>query len=65
MADAAPRRTGDRRPVRGGLRGASAEAREQIGGFYLIDVPTLDDAVGWARRIPQLPGDCIEVRATT
>jgi hypothetical protein len=45
--------------------GLFAEAKEQIGGFYLIDVPMLGDAPGWARRIPQRPGDCIEVRATT
>jgi hypothetical protein len=44
--------------------GPFAEAKEQVGGFYLIDVPTLDEAVQWARKIPLLPTDKIEVRAT-
>ena len=43
--------------------GPFAEAKEQVGGFYTIDVPTVEDAVEWARRIPLLPGDKIEVRA--
>ena len=42
--------------------GPFAEAKEQVGGFYVIDVPTVEEAVGWARRIPMLPGDAIEVR---
>jgi hypothetical protein len=44
--------------------GPFAEAKEQVGGFYAIDVPTIDDAVAWARKIPMLSGDRIEVRAT-
>ena len=43
--------------------GPFAETKEQLGGFYVIDVPTIEEAVGWARRIPLLPGDRIEVRA--
>ena len=42
--------------------GPFAETKEQLGGFYVIDVPTLEEAVEWARRIPMLPGDKIEVR---
>lgn len=42
--------------------GPFAESKEQIGGFYTIDVPTIDEAVEWARKIPMLPGDKIEVR---
>jgi hypothetical protein len=42
--------------------GPFSEAKEQLGGFYVIDVPTVEDAVGWARQIPTLPGDTIEVR---
>ena len=42
--------------------GPFAEAKEQVGGYYTIDVPTIEDAVEWARRIPLLPGDKIEVR---
>jgi hypothetical protein len=42
--------------------GPFAEAKEHLGGFYVIDVATMDDAVGWAKRIPTLPGDIVEVR---
>ena len=42
--------------------GPFAEAKEQVGGFYLIDVPTLDEAVEWGKKIPLLPGDKLEVR---
>jgi hypothetical protein len=42
--------------------GPFAEAKEQVGGFYTVDVPTIEDAVEWARKIPMLPGDKIEVR---
>jgi hypothetical protein len=45
--------------------GPFAETKEQLGGFYAVDVPTIEEAVEWARRIPLLPGDKIEVRATT
>jgi hypothetical protein len=44
--------------------GPFAEAKEQVGGYYTIDVPGIDDAVRWARKIPMLPGDKIEVRKT-
>ena len=42
--------------------GPFAELREQLGGFYLIDVPDLDAALDWARRMPGLDGGCVEVR---
>ena len=42
--------------------GPFAEAKEQLGGFYVLDVPTIDDAVAWAKKIPMLPTDAIEVR---
>jgi hypothetical protein len=42
--------------------GPFAESKEQIGGFYSIEVPTIEDAIGWARKIPMLPTDKIEVR---
>ena len=42
--------------------GPFAEGKEQVGGFYAIDVPGMDEAVEWARKIPMLPGDKIEVR---
>lgn len=42
--------------------GPFAETREQLGGYYLVDVPDLDAALGWARRIPVVPGGKVEVR---
>src|ERR671916_768294 len=32
--------------------GPFAETKEQFGGFYVIDVETLDEALEWAARIP-------------
>jgi hypothetical protein len=34
------------------LNGPYAETREQLGGYYLIDVPDLDAALSWAARCP-------------
>jgi hypothetical protein len=42
--------------------GPFAEAKEQVGGYYVIDVPSIEEAVGWAKKIPLLPGDKLEVR---
>ena len=41
--------------------GPFAETKEQLGGYYLIDVPDLDAALHWARKIP-VPVGSIEVR---
>lgn len=42
--------------------GPFAETREHLGGYYLIDVPNLDDALGIAKRIPVMDGGKVEVR---
>jgi hypothetical protein len=42
--------------------GPFAETREQLGGYYLLDCRDLDDAIGWAARIPDANGGAIEVR---
>ncbi len=42
--------------------GPFAETREQLGGYYLIDVADLDAALAWARRMPVVPGGKVEVR---
>jgi hypothetical protein len=42
--------------------GPFAEAKEQVGGYYLIDVPSIEEAVEWGKKIPLLPGDKLEVR---
>ncbi|UXI70139.1 YciI family protein [Tahibacter amnicola] len=45
--------------------GPFAETREQLGGYYLIDVPSLDEATRWAARIPSATMGSIEVRPLT
>jgi len=42
--------------------GPFAEAKEQLGGFYLIDVPDLDAALALARKVPLAKDGTIEVR---
>lgn len=44
------------------LNGPYAETREQLGGYYLIDVPDLDAALAWAARCPSSVIGTIEVR---
>jgi hypothetical protein len=44
------------------LNGPYAETREQLGGFYLIDVPDLDSALSWAARCPNSTHGTTEVR---
>jgi hypothetical protein len=42
--------------------GPFAETKEQLAGYYLIEVETLDDALDWAARIPSARIGTIEVR---
>eukprot|EP01030_Chromulinospumella_sphaerica_P018432 gene18432-18294_t len=42
--------------------GPFAETREQLGGYYLMDVPDLDAALSWARRMPVVEGGKVEGR---
>lgn len=42
--------------------GPFAETKEQIGGFYLIEAESLDEAQEWARKIPTASYGSIEVR---
>ena len=44
------------------LNGPFAETKEQLGGFYLIEVPDLDAALSWAKRHPFASYGAIEVR---
>jgi hypothetical protein len=44
------------------IDGPFAETREQLGGYYIIDVPDLDAALGWAGRCPGAQHGAIEVR---
>src|SRR5207244_331669 len=42
--------------------GPFAETREQLGGYFLIDAPDLDAAIGVASRIPAAKRGTVEVR---
>jgi hypothetical protein len=42
--------------------GPFAETKEQLGGTFVIDVPDLDAALGWAGRAPSAAWGAIEVR---
>jgi hypothetical protein len=42
--------------------GPYADTKEQLGGYFIINVPNLDAALDWAARIPQSPGRVFEVR---
>ena len=42
--------------------GPFAEAKEAVGGYWLIQVKSREEAVQWASRCPAQDGDVIEVR---
>jgi hypothetical protein len=42
--------------------GPFAETKEQLGGYYIVDVPDLDEALKWAARLPASETGTIEVR---
>jgi len=42
--------------------GPFIEAKEVIGGYWMIRVKSKEEAVGWARRCPAADGDIIEIR---
>jgi hypothetical protein len=42
--------------------GPFAEAKELVGGYWMIQVKSKEEAVAWARRCPAPDGDVIEVR---
>jgi hypothetical protein len=44
------------------LDGPYVESKEQLGGYYLIDVPNLDAALSWAARCPTASHGVVEVR---
>jgi hypothetical protein len=41
--------------------GTFDDAKEQVGGLWIIECPNIDDAVEWAKRVPMSTGG-IEVR---
>jgi hypothetical protein len=44
------------------LDGPYADSKEQLGGYYIIDVPDLDAALSWAARCPAASHGLVEVR---
>jgi hypothetical protein len=42
--------------------GPFAETKEQLGGFYMIEVANLDDALKWAAKLPGAATGSVEVR---
>lgn len=61
-----PSHTGTTIRIQGGQRkvqdGPYADTKEQLGGFFLIDVPDLDTALDWAARCPAATNCAVEVR---
>jgi hypothetical protein len=44
------------------LDGPYVDSKEQLGGYFLIDVPDLDAALSWASRCPAVNHGVVEVR---
>lgn len=42
--------------------GPYAEVKETLGGLFVLDCPTFDDALDWAARIPAAAHGAVEVR---
>ena len=42
--------------------GPYAEAKEALGGYFLLECSSIDEAVGWAARIPAVEHGAVEVR---
>jgi hypothetical protein len=42
--------------------GPFAETKEQLGGYYLLDVESIDEALEWAAKLPAARHGSIEVR---
>lgn len=42
--------------------GPFAETKEQLGGYFVVDVADLDEALGWAERCPAARYCAVEVR---
>jgi len=42
--------------------GPFAEAKEAVGGYWMLQVKSREEAIEWARRCPAQPGDVLELR---
>lgn len=52
--------------LRGGRRavtdGPFADTKEQLGGFFIVEAQSLDQALDWAAQAPNVGEACVEVR---
>ena len=63
---AKPVAVGVKRGKRAPLDGPFAETKELVAGFYLIEVASRDEAIGWALRCPIARGhELLEIRQLT
>ncbi len=44
------------------MDGPFAETKEQLGGFYVIDVANLEEAIRWAEKMPGMTDGAVEIR---
>ncbi|WP_457940263.1 YciI family protein [Mesorhizobium sp. 10J20-29] len=44
------------------IDGPYADTKEQLGGYYMVDVPDIDAAISWAARCPGAATGTVEVR---
>jgi len=58
------RPTGEAKTVRKQrvLDGPFAETKEQLAGYFLLEVPDMEAALSWAKRHPTAPYGSVEVR---
>ena len=42
--------------------GPYADSKEHLGGFFILELPSLDAALDWASRCPAAAGGAVEVR---
>jgi hypothetical protein len=47
------------------LDGPYADTKEQFAGYFVIEVPDLDEAITWAKRCPSSKYGAIEIRPFT
>jgi hypothetical protein len=61
-----PGSTGTTVRLRGGQRqvqdGPHADTKEQLGGYIILELPSLDAALDWAARCPAAAAGAVEIR---
>jgi hypothetical protein len=44
------------------LDGPYADTKEQLAGYFVVDVPSVDEAIVWAKRCPSSKYGSVEIR---